>query len=135
MIIPKEICENIFNQAKSDAPIEACGFLLGMSDRVTKHIPMTNADAREDRFSFVPEEQLTVYREVNKTGILIPGIMIIGIYHSHPSAPAWPSSEDIRLAYDPDIVYVIVSLIQGMDIRAFNITEGIVTELSLTIGS
>ena len=38
------------------------------------------------------------------------GFELAGVYHSHPTSPARPSQEDIKLAYDPDLSYVIVSL-------------------------
>jgi proteasome lid subunit RPN8/RPN11 len=46
-------------------------------------------------------------------------------YHSHPESPARPSQEDIRLAYDPGISYVIVSLVAELpDIKSFRIQNG-----------
>ncbi len=38
------------------------------------------------------------------------GLKPAAVYHSHPETPARPSEEDIRLAFDPDLSYVIVSL-------------------------
>jgi proteasome lid subunit RPN8/RPN11 len=50
------------------------------------------------------------------------------VYHSHPASPARPSQEDIRLAFDPSINYIIVSLVSPEpDLRAFLIRNGIVT--------
>jgi len=37
-------------------------------------------------------------------------MIFIGNYHSHPYTPSRPSEEDIRLAYDPNIIYGILSL-------------------------
>jgi proteasome lid subunit RPN8/RPN11 len=34
----------------------------------------------------------------------------MAVYHSHPETAANPSAEDIKLAYDPALSYVIVSL-------------------------
>ena len=38
------------------------------------------------------------------------GLRIRAVYHSHPETAAYPSAEDIKLACDPDLSYVIVSL-------------------------
>ena len=38
------------------------------------------------------------------------GLALWGIYHSHPEGPETPSETDVKLAYYPDAVYVIVSL-------------------------
>jgi hypothetical protein len=40
-------------------------------------------------------------------------------------SPARPSQEDIRLAYDPYISYVIISLADGgEDVKSFKIKDG-----------
>jgi proteasome lid subunit RPN8/RPN11 len=52
---------------------------------------------------------------------------ILAVYHSHPATPARPSGEDIALAHDPDVSYVIISLAGSReDIRSFRIVDGIV---------
>lgn len=38
------------------------------------------------------------------------GLVLLGNFHSHPATPARPSAEDIHLAFDPALSYVIVSL-------------------------
>ena len=49
---------------------------------------------------------------------------IIAVYHSHPETPARPSVEDIKLAYDPNVSYVIVSLADNKeDIKSFLIRD------------
>lgn len=104
--IPKEIVNEIIEQGKKEAPIEACGYLAGRDETVLKHYPMTNIDKSEDHFSLDPKEQFKILKEARNEGL-----KIIGIYHTHPVSPASPSEEDSRLAYDPDISYVIVSLL------------------------
>jgi proteasome lid subunit RPN8/RPN11 len=64
-----------------------------------------------------PKAQFQVGREARKDGL-----EILANYHSHPETPARPSLEDIRLAFDPNISYVIVSLAAEMpDIKSFSI--------------
>jgi [CysO sulfur-carrier protein]-S-L-cysteine hydrolase len=129
MIIPGDIMEHIMTQAEKDAPIEACGLLLGSSGSVSRCLPMTNADKKEDHFTFDPEEQWAAYKLAEKEGL-----EIVGVYHSHPAHPAQPSPEDIRLAYDPKLLYVIVSLMGGeRTVGGFYIEEGKVREEPLII--
>ncbi len=129
MIITQQILERMIAHAEREAPIEACGYLAGRNGRVETDYAMTNVDAREDHFSFDPTEQFAVRREARRAGL-----QIIGVYHSHPATPARPSEEDIRLAYDPEPVYVIVSL-AGMEpaVRAYRIRGGAVEEENLTV--
>ena len=115
--------------AEKDAPIEACGFLMGSGGSVTRSFPVTNADKREDHFTFDPEEQWAAYKLAEEEGL-----DIIGVYHSHPAHPARPSPEDLRLAYDPSLLCVIVSLMGGeRTVRGFYIEEGKVREEPLII--
>ena len=57
------------------------------------------------------------------------------IYHSHPASSARPSAEDIRLAFTPDVIYVIVSL-QDANVpvaKGFLINNGNVTEVPVKV--
>ncbi|MCP3660465.1 MAG: M67 family metallopeptidase [Bacteroidetes bacterium] len=130
--IKEDIINKIFAHAKKEAPIEACGYISGkiLADnegfQVEEIYYMTNIDNREDHYSFDPQEQFDVLRKVQNKGL-----RIIGNYHSHPASPARPSKEDISLAYDPDSVYIIASLLEN-SLKAFRIINGNVTELLIT---
>ncbi|MDR1644314.1 MAG: M67 family metallopeptidase [Tannerellaceae bacterium] len=122
--IPEQIIEAILRQAYDELPNEACGLLAGAGDVVCAHYPLTNTDHSPEHFSFDPQEQFLVLRDARSHGW-----KIIACYHSHPASPARPSVEDIRLAYDPKIGYLIVSLATHPPvIKAFRIIDGRVTE-------
>lgn len=125
--INQEIVNQIFKHGESEAPIEACGYLAGKDNIVIKSYPMANKDRSEEHFALDPEEQFKVIREANSLGL-----KILAVYHTHPVTPARPSNEDIRLAYDPNIVYVIASLLDK-DIKAFKIRKGEVLTLKIEI--
>ncbi len=115
--IARKVEEEIIKHAKKDIPVEACGYLAGKNGIITKSYRMTNIDNSPEHFSFDPKEQFDVVRKAR-----IEGLKIIANYHSHPMSPARPSQEDIDLAYDPDISYLIISLEGGReDIRSFSI--------------
>lgn len=106
-------------QAKKEAPIEACGYLAGKSSRVEKRFALRNADNSSEHFSFDPKEQFQTVKEARAAGL-----ELIAVYHSHPVTPAQPSEEDLKLAFDPDTVYVIISLLeQSPNVTAFQIRE------------
>ena len=118
--ISQQIIDQLFDHAKTGLPEEVCGYLAGTDRDVTSHFPLTNIDHSPEHFSFDPAEQFQVVREVRKAGQVI-----LANYHSHPETPARPSVEDIRLAYDPEISYVIVSLAAEVpDIKSFRIRNG-----------
>lgn len=118
--IPQQIINDLFEHAQTGLPEEVCGYLAGTGKDVTQQFRLTNIDHSNEHFSFDPKEQFQVVREARKAGLEIPAN-----YHSHPETPARPSQEDIRLAYDPNISYVIVSLAEEIpDIKSFRIKNG-----------
>lgn len=126
--ISEEIRKQIIEQAERELPNEACGYLAGKEGRVWKAYPMRNVDQSPEHFSFDTAEQFKVIREARKEGL-----QIIGNYHSHPSTPSRPSEEDIRLANDPAISYIIISLAEKVPvIRSFQIRENQVESEEIT---
>lgn len=123
MKIQKKIRDHIIAHAKKLAPIEACGYLASKDDVICKHYELTNVDAAEDHFTFDPKEQFETLKDSRANGFKLHAC-----YHSHPVTPARPSEEDIRLAYDPNISYVIISLADGgEDVKSFKIKNAEVT--------
>jgi len=127
MRVRKGVIERIIAHAEREAPVEACGYLMGSHGVVTHDFPVTNVEGREDHYTFDPEEQLRAYSFAGEEDL-----EIMGTYHSHPKAPPQPSAEDIRLAHDPTILYVIVSLMEGTGaVKAFSIKDGAAEEETL----
>ena len=118
--ISQHIIDSICEHARLGLPEEVCGYLAGTGKEVLRQFTMTNIDHSPEHFSFDPAEQFHVLREARKAGL-----EILANYHSHPETPARPSEEDIRLAYDPNISYVIVSLAVDLPtIKSFRILNG-----------
>ena len=126
--------QKIIAQAQSELPNECCGLLSGLTNQDFTEIievhPMNNIDQSPQHFSLDPQEQFDVmYKARDK------GFQILGNYHSHPTDPARPSKEDIRLAYDPNALYLIISLLEPTNpvCQAYRIVNGVVTEIPLKI--
>lgn len=129
LYIPQQIIDQLFDHAKSGLPEEICGYLAGTDRTVSRHFELTNVDHSPEHFSFDPAEQFQTVREARKAGL-----EILANYHSHPATPARPSEEDIRLAFDPNISYVIVSLAGELpDIKSFKIKGGVVEKEEIQI--
>ena len=60
---------------------------------------------------------------------------LFAIYHSHPTAPALPSSEDLALSAYPAALYLIISLnTKGiLEMRGFKINQDAAHEIPLTL--
>jgi len=128
IFIPQNIIDEIVGQAVNGLPEEVCGLLVGNENEIIKRFPLTNIDHSPEHFAFDPKEQFQVLREAKSLGL-----KIIANYHSHPETPARPSEEDIRLAYDPDILYLILSLQDKANpvLKAFSIKSGKSTEIEI----
>jgi proteasome lid subunit RPN8/RPN11 len=87
-------------------PHEACGLFAGDAEKkiVREVYCLTNTDKSAEHFSMSPEEQFAVIADIRKKGLTL-----LGNFHTHPETPARPSEEDIRLAFDPSLRYIIVS--------------------------
>ncbi len=124
MKILKEVMLRIIEHAKRDAPLEACGYLAGKDAVITAHYELTNIDKSCEHFFFDPKEQFAAIRDARAQRLAI-----LAVYHSHPHTPAWPSEEDIRLANDPDLRYMIVSLAESTAaVKSFKIRHKEVIE-------
>ncbi|MCP4131558.1 MAG: M67 family metallopeptidase [bacterium] len=125
--VDNHIMNSIVEHANRDKPVEACGYLAGKENTVTDIYKMTNADNSPEHYSFVPEEQFKIIKETRSKGL-----DILAVYHSHPLTPARMSEEDLRLAYDRSLVYVIVSL-AGKEpvIKAFSVADNESIEVTI----
>lgn len=108
--ITQEAYDSIVSQARKDAPVESCGYALGVKDeegklKITYNYPLTNIDHSEEHFSLDPKEQFAAIKYARTHGLVV-----VGGWHSHPASPSRPSEEDKRLAFDPNAFYLILSL-------------------------
>ncbi len=117
--IPRAILSELKEHAQSLAPIESCGYLSGNGRTVTRFHRMTNIDNSPEHFTFDPKEQFAVLKDARNAQETL-----VAVYHSHPESPARLSEEDIRLFNDPNMVYIIVSLmLEKPDIKAFTVKK------------
>ena len=103
--IKKGVFDDMIAHAKEGFPLEVCGYLGEKNGIVSLIRQMKNTDESNEHFTFDPAEQFETIREFRKDGY-----KAVVVYHSHPETLARPSNEDIRLAFDPDVSYIIVSL-------------------------
>ena len=120
MKIKKDLIGRLFARGESEVPVEICGYLAGIGDTATEDYPVTNNERSAEHFTMEPKEQFDAMRRARDAGL-----EILAVYHTHPATPARPSDEDIRLAFDPRIVYLIASLAGGVrSVKAFRIASG-----------
>jgi len=128
MLLKRSAHDAIFAHAYHSAPIEACGYLAEQDGVHLEAVPLRNADASPEHFSFVPEEQFAAVKAARAKGQRLSAV-----YHSHPASPARLSQEDLRLANDPSALYLICSLSDEV-VKAFRVSaEKQVTEEAIEL--
>ncbi len=129
--VRQSVINGIILHAIESYPIEACGYLGKERGVIASQYRLRNANESKEHFSFDPEEQFNTVRRIRENKET-PG----AVYHSHPETEARPSPEDIKLAFDPDILYIIVSLKHNRpDVRCFSIRERQVSLIELKVVS
>jgi proteasome lid subunit RPN8/RPN11 len=129
MTVSRDILDQIIGQARAEAPNEACGYLAGRDGVSELAIPMRNADQSPEHYSVDPKEQFQAVKTAREAGL-----DLIAVYHSHPETPARMSEEDIRLAFDPNMVYLIYSLAEEK-LKGFRVDrEKNVIDVTVTVG-
>ncbi|MGM0461696.1 MAG: M67 family metallopeptidase [Fibrobacterota bacterium] len=129
--ISQNVYDDMVAHAREGMPLEICGYLGKKDSRVILGRRMKNIDASREHFTLDPAEQFAVLREFRNSGV-----EIAAVYHSHPETPARPSREDIRLAHDEKISYIIISMAEKTPmVKSFLITKGQVAEEPIEVVS
>jgi len=109
IILKRQQFEEILKHSLTALPNESCGLLGGKIENDSKTVEkvylLTNTDLSPEHFSMDPKEQFAAVKDMRANGW-----GMLGNFHSHPESPARPSEEDKRLAYDPAMSYLILSL-------------------------
>ncbi len=119
-----KLYDEIVRYAREHLPEEACGLIAGEIDGNNKIIKkvyfLENIDHTEDHFTMDSKEQLAAVKDMRANGY-----KALGNWHSHPSSPSRPSVEDIKLAYDKNASYMILSfLTEAPIINSFHVEDG-----------
>ncbi|MEK7657231.1 MAG: M67 family metallopeptidase [Elusimicrobiota bacterium] len=120
LLLPRAVRESIEAHAASAYPEECCGAMVGEvpADFGSPEDGLLIAHARglgnawengprTNRYQVDAREFLRVEKEFADSSEAI-----LGIYHSHPDAPAWPSPFDLDRAW-PAYAYLILSVLKG----------------------
>ncbi|MDP2935777.1 MAG: M67 family metallopeptidase [Dehalococcoidia bacterium] len=110
---------------RAEAPNEGCGLLAGKDGRIQKHYRARNSEQSPVLYSIDAKDLLGYMRDMDAQGW-----DLLAIYHSHTHSQAYPSATDVKLAFYPDAVYLIISLQEPQRpiIRGFRIQDDVITE-------
>ena len=118
----REHLEAMIAHAREAAPAECCGLVGGFSGTQANSLyRLRNVTAEpEVRYEAAPEDLFAAQRQMRERGE-----ELLAIYHSHPrSAEPSPSETDVRQAFYPSAMYLIIGLGgSGPVVKAFSISE------------
>lgn len=116
ILLPATLLRRIAIVAQEAYPEECCGLLIGFREpdgqvRVTEIAESSNVapPPRRDRFEVNPALRFAVMRRLRDGRD-----QIVGHYHSHPHGPAEPSQHDAAMAYEPELIWLIVAVKAGV---------------------
>jgi proteasome lid subunit RPN8/RPN11 len=109
----------IVEHARTEAPHECCGLLLGSADHIRDAKAARNiaADTRR-RYLIDPHDHLDAIRTARRLGE-----EVVGAYHSHPRTAAIPSATDLAEGF-AHFVFVIASLGDPPELTAWIWRDG-----------
>ncbi len=127
--IPAAHWQQMHDHVRDCIPNEACGLLGGAADSVSMVLPVTNVEASPVRYRMDPQEQIHALYLLEDRGV-----NLIGVYHSHPSGPSYPSATDQEPSASPELIQLIWSSSSpGWGCRAFLIDESGAQEISVLL--
>jgi proteasome lid subunit RPN8/RPN11 len=112
IVVAGDCIARITAAAERAYPEECCGLLIGRSLaaddlRVTNVAESANVSAanRRRRFEVDPAVRFALMRRLRGTAECI-----VGLYHSHPDGTAEPSAHDVAMAFEPELLWLIVAV-------------------------
>lgn len=142
ILLPDAIRDSIVDHARSAVPNEACGLIVGdrpaaEGGHALRWIPTRNHAASPYVYEIDSEDLLRATIDTDDADEVFWAIV-----HSHVASPARPSPTDIRQAFYPDALYMLVTLrpdeadpATGLaGVRAWRILDGQIHEVAITPG-
>jgi proteasome lid subunit RPN8/RPN11 len=127
--LPSAVRRAVVAHARRARPLECCGLLVGTGRHLAFAVPMDNVESSRVRYRIDDRAHIELRRVLRR---FVPPLSICGVYHSHPAGDARPSATDIRDAFYPEWIHVIVGLGgKRPSVRAFQIRRGRVRELKM----
>jgi proteasome lid subunit RPN8/RPN11 len=113
IIVARAVLRQIMGEAEAAFPGECCGLLVGQRRdngdiAITMAAASKNLGKAQDRFEIDPRlwVDLTRAKRGGTEGV-------VGLYHSHPNAPAQPSSVDLEAAWGEELIWLIAAVAGG----------------------
>jgi proteasome lid subunit RPN8/RPN11 len=101
----RSVYDAMVAHALTTPTLECCGLLSGRNGTIMRLFQTPNvAENKAVRYEAAPLDVRRILEEIDGAGE-----QHLGIYHSHPNSPAYPSATDRKLAAY-DVAYFVISL-------------------------
>lgn len=105
--LPQWLADELVQAARDQPQHEICGFIAaapGESGAIRRYPIHNHASDARQRFDMDAGEQIAAFKAMRDRGETLRAI-----YHSHPSAPARPSAQDLAGHSYPAVAALIIS--------------------------
>lgn len=102
--IRRTVVEEMVKHARSEAPNECCGLLVGTVGLVEHSVSAHNLNASPTSYLIDPADHVAAIRLARRRRL-----QVVGFYHSHPLGDVVPSVADLEGASYREYLYVILS--------------------------
>jgi [CysO sulfur-carrier protein]-S-L-cysteine hydrolase len=126
IVLPTHLRGLIVEHCVQALPEEGCGLFAVEGDEVKAIYPTANLDRSPAGYTVPPQQHHDALVAAEAKGWTLGGS-----FHSHPLTRPVPSRRDIAAALDPEWIQLIVGLGGEIDIRAWRIRGGRVTEVAI----
>jgi [CysO sulfur-carrier protein]-S-L-cysteine hydrolase len=129
--LSRKLANQLLHLAQQSPDAEICGLVASENGVPSCCYPVANVSEQPtQRFLLDATGQIAALKTMRECGE-----QLFAIYHSHPTAPAIPSSTDLELASYPDALYLIISLnTKGiLEMRSFYIQQQAAQEVALVL--
>lgn len=129
MKLAAALAEEIIDHLRAELPNEGCGLLAGHGDSIEGVYCLANVAASPTTYTIDPAGHFRALQDAERRGW-----DLVGAFHSHIDAPAYPSPTDVAGAAEPAWAWLVVGPMAGSpEVRAFRIAEGSVSEEEVVI--
>jgi len=128
---PRKIINQLLHSAQLNPEQEICGLVSAKEGIAHRCYSIDNqAEQSAIRFQMNPQQQIDSLRQIRENNE-----QLFAIYHSHPTAPAVPSTIDSEQLSYPEIIQLIISLnTKGiLEIRGFKSIDGELKPINLVL--
>ena len=132
LIIPRRLYDRMVEHSRCESPLEAVGLIGGRpSGEVVELIALPNASG-PGTFIADPYSQFRAEKRLKEAGLVV-----VGVYHSHPGGGAQLSETDQHFAAK-GLVHVVISFADShspdVKVHGYRVTQSAVADVPILVG-